>query len=177
MCTLTSFKTTSFENKTLNLWEGRTQMQRMLRVWLFIDQFNGLTTCWKTTNVNLRLRLREGQTVKPLPRVRHHMLCITDYDWRCEGWSLGGGRHGFWWCAAAGLSMLLFWRLWLWERHVQLEQRWIGWRWLVPAKGKLQRPPWTRRGPHHTHTFGSAFTLIYIFFIHKKVDNVTYYSR
>lgn len=91
------------------------------------------------------------------------MLCIPDHNWRCEGWSLRGGRHGSWWCAAVGRCVFFFWRLWLWDQHVHLEQRRIRWAWLVPSKRKLQRSPWTECRPHHTHTTWSALFLFYTF--------------
>lgn len=91
------------------------------------------------------------------------MLCIPDRNWRCEGWSLRGGRHGSWWCAAVGRWVFFFWRLWLWDQHVHLEQRRIRWAWLAPSKRKLQRSPWTECRPHHTHTIWSALFLFYTF--------------
>lgn len=91
------------------------------------------------------------------------MICIPDHNWRCEGWALRGGRHGSWWCAAVGRCMFFFWRLWLWDQHVHLEQRRIRWAWLVPSKRKLQRSPWTECRPHHTHTIWSAIFLFYTF--------------
>lgn len=91
------------------------------------------------------------------------MLCIPDHNWRCEGWSLRGGRHGSWWCAAVGRWVFFFERLWLWDQHVHLEQRRIRWAWLVPSKRKLQGSPWTECRPHHTHTIWSALFLFYTF--------------
>lgn len=91
------------------------------------------------------------------------MLCIPDRNWRCEGWSLRGGRHGSWWRAAVGRWVFFFWRLWLWDQHVHLEQRRIRWAWLAPSKRKLQRSPWTECRPHHTHTIWSALFLFYTF--------------